>query len=145
VQVTLHQLSDHINFLKEVDVGRLQDVQGGQDVFVLEEAEHLNLPIGPLTGDKVLEDVRHLLEGYPLPIPRIRHCPDYTKSSISNRSVGCGGGEVNGGGGREMIVMRVVMMVVMVTGCITKRLSGSQDGMLLLTVIVIMMVVVITV
>ena len=65
----------------------LQYIEAGEDVFVLEEPHHLELPEDPLRADEALEHVGQLLEGDPLPVPGVRHRPHHAERTIPDRPV----------------------------------------------------------
>lgn len=50
-------------------------------IVMFEEAQHAELPEDSLTGDQVLEDIRHLLESNFPSIPGIRHRPGGKETS----------------------------------------------------------------
>lgn len=117
MKVTLHQFSHHIYFFKVVDVRRLQNVQSRKHVFMFEEAQHLQLTEHPLTGNKVLEDIGHLFEGYSLPVSGVRHRPDDPKRSVSNGSVGL----------YVELLLQVVLLLVLVVVVVNFASSGGLD------------------
>lgn len=49
-------------------------------VFVFEKAKHFNLSVDSFAGHKILEDVRHFLEGNPFAIAWIRYGPEWEES-----------------------------------------------------------------
>lgn len=87
VQVALHELRDDVDLLEEVQVGRLEDVERGQHILMLEETQHAQLPEDPLAGDERLEDVGHLLQGDPSAVTGVRHSPYNTEGAVADGSV----------------------------------------------------------
>jgi hypothetical protein len=87
MQIGLHELCDHIDLLKEVDVRRLKDIQAREDVIVFKETHHLELTKDAFGANQALEDVGQFLKCHTFPISWVRDGPDDSKSSISNRTI----------------------------------------------------------
>lgn len=54
----------------------------GAYIFVLKEAEHLDLAVDAFAGHQILEDVGHLFECHALSIARICYGPVHDKRRI---------------------------------------------------------------
>ena len=55
--------------------GRTVKQSARTHVLMFEGGQHAQLPVHPFAGDEVLEDVGHLLQSHPFPVPRVRHGP----------------------------------------------------------------------
>ena len=66
----------------------LQYVEAAEDVLVLEEAHHLELPEDPLRADEALEHVGQLLERDPLPVARVGDGPDDAEGAVPDWPIG---------------------------------------------------------
>lgn len=49
---------------------------------MFESSQHAQFPVDSLAGDEVLEDVGHLLQGHPLPVPGVGHGPAHTPTRL---------------------------------------------------------------
>ena len=66
----------------------LQNVEAGEDVFVLKEPHHLQLPEHSLRADEALKDVGQLLQRDPLPVAGVGDRPHDPEGTVTDRPIG---------------------------------------------------------